>query len=433
MQRSMGYLSILRRRFELRMLFIFSLIILSTVLPTACANSYDCTLGIFGNANLDGSVDEADIDYLTGVISGKNPVTNLSDANCDGSIDDKDIEQVEKIISGDETTLILLDSSGKVVTIKMPVERIIPVNRNAAEALRTIKSSDEIVGFSDAALNDKSYFPEFQDIESVGSGKTPDLEKILKQNPDLVVYYGTQWTTDYESINDTLQKANPDISVIGLDCFKPETYVEDILKLGYIVRKVEDAEEFADWYNDKMDKIEGALKDVPEEARPRVYEGGRSDFYQTGGSGSSSHNAIVMAGGMNIFGDTSGDAAVDPEALVQRDPQFIVWKISNIGGYSLETDNTTQFEEKRDEIMDRPELANVSAIRSGNVYVQSADIFFGGRYFLSIVYMAKWLHPDLFKDLDPQAIHQEYLNRFQRLDYDLDKHGVFVCPPLEEN
>jgi len=43
------------------MLFIFSLIILSTVLPTACANSYDCTLGIFGNANLDGSVDEADI------------------------------------------------------------------------------------------------------------------------------------------------------------------------------------------------------------------------------------------------------------------------------------------------------------------------------------------------------------------------------------
>ncbi|MCK9587554.1 hypothetical protein [Methanothrix soehngenii] len=112
-------------------------------------------LGIFGNANMDETIDELDIAYLEGVINGTNAPTNLSDANYDGSIDDKDVEQVEKIISGDETTLVLLDSSGKVVTIEMPVERIIPVNRNAAEALRTIKASDEIVGFSDSALNDK--------------------------------------------------------------------------------------------------------------------------------------------------------------------------------------------------------------------------------------------------------------------------------------
>lgn len=390
------------------------------------------SLDIFGNANMDDTIDEADIDYLRGVISGTNPATNLSDANYDGTIDDRDIEQIQKIISREETKLILRDSSGNVVMIKTPVKSIIPVNRNAAEALRTIKASESIVGFSESALNDKSYFPEFQGVESVGSAKMPDLEKILKQNPDLVVYYGTQWTSDYKTINDTLKKANPDISVIGLDCFKPETYVEDILKLGYIVGKVEDAEQFVDWYDDKMDKIKGALEDVPEEAKPRVYEGGRSDFYQTGGSGSSSHNVIVMAGGRNIFGDTSGDVAVDPEALVERDPQFIIWKISNIGGYSLEKDNTTKFEDKRNEIMSRPELANVSAIRDGNVYIQSADIFFGGRYFLSIVYMAKWLHPDLFKDLDPQVIHQEYLTRFQRLDYDLDKRGVFVYPPLEK-
>jgi iron complex transport system substrate-binding protein len=135
-----------------------------------------------------------------------------------------------------------------------------------------------------------------------------------------------------------------------------------------------------------------------------------------------------MAGGKNIFEDTTGDVTVDPEALVQRDPQFIVWKISNIGGYSLDKDNTTQFEKKQKEIMDRPELAKVSAIKDGNVYIQSADVFFGGRYFLSIVYMAKWFHPDLFKDLDPQKIHQEYLTKFQGLNYDLDKHGVFVYP-----
>jgi iron complex transport system substrate-binding protein len=53
-------------------------------------------------------------------------------------------------------------------------------------------------------------------------------------------------------------------------------------------------------------------------------------------------------------------------------------------------------------------------------------------FFIGVAYLAKFFYPDLFTDLDPQAIHQEYLTRFQRLDYDLDKHGVFVYPPLEE-
>jgi iron complex transport system substrate-binding protein len=46
--------------------------------------------------------------------------------------------------------------------------------------------------------------------------------------------------------------------------------------------------------------------------------------------------------------------------------------------------------------------------------------------------MVKWLYPELFVDLDPEAIHQEYLTRFQGLDYDLDTHGVFVYPPFED-
>ena len=56
----------------------------------------------------------------------------------------------------------------------------------------------------------------------------------------------------------------------------------------------------------------------------------------------------------------------------------------------------------------------------------------GGKHFIAAAYMAKWLYPELFKDLDPKAIHQEYLTRFQGLDFDLDGHGVFVYH-LEEH
>jgi iron complex transport system substrate-binding protein len=42
-------------------------------------------------------------------------------------------------------------------------------------------------------------------------------------------------------------------------------------------------------------------------------------------------------------------------------------------------------------------------------------------------------HPDLFEDLNPEAVHQEYLDRFQRIDYDLNEHGIFLYPPIEVN
>jgi iron complex transport system substrate-binding protein len=82
-------------------------------------------------------------------------------------------------------------------------------------------------------------------------------------------------------------------------------------------------------------------------------------------------------------------------------------------------------------ILNRSEMANVTAIKNGDVYCYSTDILTGSNYWIGILYMAKLLHPDLFEDLDPQAIHQEYLARFQRLDYDLDEHGIFFYPPLE--
>ena len=66
-----------------------------------------------------------------------------------------------------------------------------------------------------------------------------------------------------------------------------------------------------------------------------------------------------------------------------------------------------------------------------NRYVISVDMIdMSAGFFLGVGYMAKLLHPDLFVDFDPQAIHQEYLDRFQRIDYDLDEHGIFVYPPF---
>ena len=47
--------------------------------------------------------------------------------------------------------------------------------------------------------------------------------------------------------------------------------------------------------------------------------------------------------------------------------------------------------------------------------------------------MAKWLYPELFKDIDLKVINQEYLTGFKGLDFDLYEHGVFVYHPEEHS
>ena len=103
------------------------------------------------------------------------------------------------------------------------------------------------------------------------------------------------------------------------------------------------------------------------------------------------------------------------------------WKYS--GKIGWEADNVTAMREKRDEIMNRPGFAGTDSVKSGRVYTLDSNIVMDAIYPVGICYFAKWFYPDLFKDMDPNAIHQEYLSKFLGIDYDLSKRGEFVYHP----
>lgn len=85
------------------------------------------TLPIFGNANMDDVVDEKDLDLLQAMINGSESESELADADADGDIDGDDLVRVEEIIRGDPTKITLNDSAGRIVTVDVPVERVIPL------------------------------------------------------------------------------------------------------------------------------------------------------------------------------------------------------------------------------------------------------------------------------------------------------------------
>jgi len=392
------------------------------------ASEDDFVLGIYGNANEDDTIDMRDLTYVKLIFFGKKPEIELADAKYDGKINPLDFIQIKLIIVGKEKKLTFVDSADKIKTVEKPITRIVTYNTNALETMRSIKvEKDRIIGVSTYAVKDEIFFPEFHNYPAI-SGWVPDCEKILELHPEVVIYYGTFFRDAYEEIEEKLKPAG--ITVIGLDLCRPTTEVEEVKKLGYIFDKRNEADEFIDFYQGIMDTIKEKVEDIAEDERPRVYFEAYKKYHSSGNVKGGYHDYIEMAGSHNIFSDIHGIEfpAVDAEEVIERDPEIIV-KLPWAGGYDV--DDVTKLKSIRDEIMDRPELKEVSAVKKGEVYIISSEITGTASHVVSIAYMAKWFHPDLFEDLDPKTIHQEYLTRFQQLEYNLNKHGVFVYHPVK--
>ncbi|MEA1864642.1 MAG: ABC transporter substrate-binding protein, partial [Euryarchaeota archaeon] len=407
--------------------------------PPVAASDY--TLGIFGNANEDDTINMQDVTYTELIILEYRDKTELSDAKYDGKINMQDVTQIELVILGKEKEVTVsihtrpsmgsTEITERPVTISKPVERIVVgsgrgfMGVHYIGTLRALKlDKDRIAGVTEDVKDANAYFPEFSELPCIGK-KPMDYEAILNLHPDLMIV----GTSSLEKHADKL----PGVTVVAFDCWRPETYVDELRRLGYILDKNDEAEEFIDFYSGVMDTIRETVDEIPEEDRPKVYFESRKP-YSTGAKGSGYHAKVTMAGGNNIFGDLSGYPKVDPEEVIKRNPEIIIkYPPASGSNYHIGTD-VTELIDVRNEIMNRPELAEVEAVKNGKVNILTGDVIGATRHFVGIGYMAKWFHPELFEDFDPDAIHQEYITRFQGLPDDfLDEHGVFVYPPPEES
>jgi len=259
----------------------------------------------------------------------------------------------------------------------------------------------------------------------------PNAEEIIRVNPDIVIAYGsyfTRWTTDLEEKLEGI-----DIVLVRLDCYKPETMPDDVRKLGYILDREEEAGEFIDWHEGYLSIINDGVEELTEDEKPRVYVEGYDD-YKTYSKGAGAHQACIMAGGINIAADEPGTyPEVQSEWVINQTPDIIFKVVSSTkvsGGYS--EDDLSEMKAVWEDIMGRDGWSDITAVKDRKVYlIHAGGVWNDPKYFIGLTYLAKWFHPELFPDtvLDPKKVHQEYLTRFQGLDYDLDKHGVFVYHP----
>ena len=72
--------------------------------------------------------------------------------------------------------LTITDSAGRNVTFSEPVERVIVLNSDAAEAVVMLGAADKVVGVSDTVQKKGYYFPMLAKKQNVGKWNQPDFD-----------------------------------------------------------------------------------------------------------------------------------------------------------------------------------------------------------------------------------------------------------------
>ena len=380
-------------------------------------NASDFTLNVFGNANMDDTIDEKDIEYVEGIVNGKNDVTKLADANYDGKIGDEDIDQINSIISGTEKELIFEDCNGKNTTVHKPLNKIIAIQSSSIEALRILDAYDDVVGIDEWTLTNYPTLCSGLNAQSVGAHADLDAETIIKLNPDVVICRSRD-----QDIEKKLEGTG--IDVVRHFLTNPETYLSELKTLSYILDREDEALAYCEWYEKTQDKLLEKTLKLSGDEKPNVlwyrFEGESGKKTTCGGD--TIYNSILeIAGGKNAALNINDYPELDTEWALKQNPDVILG-VSFAGGY--ETGNSSILRQRYEDIINTTGFEHISATKNKKIFIIYSAL--GGP--CDKAYIAKWLHPDLFTDLDPVSIQQEYISKFLHLDFDIKAQGAFVYP-----
>lgn len=304
---------------------------------------------------------------------------------------------------------------------------------------RVVGWKDDMILYDpDAWRKYEEKFPEAKDIQRLGSPYSDEwnLEAVISSGTEVVfMNLGNLLKAQESGIIDKLEAAG--VATVFVDFRQDPTQntVPSIQLLGRILDERDNADTFTDYYTEQMKRIYAAVDKIPVEDRPVVFierAAGYNPNKCCGTFGSANLGRLVeLAGGRNWgsqkFPGFGGNVSL--EAVFADDPAVIIGTGANWAEANPETTAVLfGYEASEDAVQERltalaeregwPELQAVKSGRFHSIYHQ----FYNSPYhFVAMQAFAKWLHPELFEDLDPEATMVELHERFLPIDYS----GVF--------
>ncbi len=277
------------------------------------------------------------------------------------------------------STIEITDQLGRVVKLDGVPQRIISLAPSNTEILFALGLADKIVAVTDYC----DYPAEAKEKPSVGGYSTPNIEKIVEIQPDLILV-----TSVHE------ERIIPQLEKKGMTVFAlvPKTLDEvlaAITLVGEITGQEEEASGLVAEMQNRIKAVTDKTDSLPQGQRPRVFYIVWHDPLIAPGSGTFQDDMIGKAGGINIAHDLAGDyPTMSLEAVIEANPEVMIAGV----GHGNTEDLNFQF------IKTESRLRNTDARRNNRLYGIDGNLTSrpGPRIVDGLEKLARMLHPEIF-------------------------------------
>ena len=255
-------------------------------------------------------------------------------------------------------------------------------------------------------------FPTVKDIPLIGqaSEQSVSAEEILSLKPDLAVFsISGHGPTEHSPVADVLAKAGIPVLFVDFRINPVQGPHTSMNALGQALGRETQAKAFLGFYDQHIKVNTDAVATLPAGPRPSVFLELLAGAWQAPGhtTGKSGMGEVIkLVGGRNIAADVVpgalGDISV--EYALKADPDVYVATGNHKPGLILGAGVSNEDARAAfDSVLARPEFVNLRAIRERNSHGLWHDFYNSPYNLLAIESLAKWVHPELFAKLDPQA------------------------------
>lgn len=275
--------------------------------------------------------------------------------------------------------ITVTDQAGREVTIEKEPSSIVSGYYISSSLLIALGLKDKVVGIEAKADKRPIYklaAPELTELPNVGTAKEFNLETCAALSPDLVIL-PMKLKDAAQSLTDL------GITVLLVNPESQDLLTEMINTIATATNTNSEAAKLLAYIDSQKDMLTSALSGVEPES---VYLAGNSSFLSTAGPSMYQSSIIELAGGKNAADSITDTywAEISYEQLLAWDPSYII--IASDAEYTV------------DDIMNDPNLAECTAVKSSHVYAIPGDMEAldspvpAG--ILASVWLAGILHPD---------------------------------------
>ncbi len=319
------------------------------------------------------------------------------------------------------------DLLGREVTVPEKINRVVCIGAGSLRLYTYVGDLSKLVGVEDvdkdgtgvgATLSIRPYKMVnkdlFNSLQSCGKGGpqgSPEAEKILALNPDIVF---SLYTSDKAAMDDLQQKIGKPVVVLSYG--KTEAFDANVKKsialLGDILNRKERANELLSFISDTETYLSSIGEGIDNSKKATVYLGCQSNYGTHGIESSSANYSIFDVSKIrNVLDEYVGkngetfkgyQKSVDWEILVEMNPDRI---ILDAGG----------LEHLKTQLKEKPEIFNrLSAFQNGEIYLQMPY----NAYYTNLetayadAYFDAWVQ---YHDIAPEKLNFDYVEKAREI------------------